>query len=444
MKTKEEKIVKRRVSLPVAIISLVLGCAIAYASVIFTLKLFQGFATTAHDIFLYSIVGICVGIGQYIFVVAGKRYRYSGENKFGYFLTVLGFCLVGLSILATVGFQTVSDSKNIETAKKSSDEYKRLETQYKELEQELVNIEASAKRFEKNNRWTKGAEVRATKKTVRADMGVVSKQMKLTTSTTDTSSKATTDGLAALLGWSNEHLNLAYKTFIAIVMEISAIAFFEISGFFNTGTFLYLSIFGAWLKRKIITDKNADTHQKNADINADTNSTVRTSADINESVSSGDDLISGNADIMKPEINDETRTLIGKQNENHELTDVLLTVNEMKIPHFDPSDVSANADIFGAVNDDADKTNVRNLKKKSPQNRKEKQRAIAEKKYRADYKKVASMVKNKRILPNQRAIIDLVGGRNDRAKRMIFDMVKDNLIEKYTKTKYRLIEKVKA
>lgn len=211
-------------------------------------------------------------------------------------------------------------------------------------------------------------------------------------------------------------------------------------------------------KARKSADENADkiksADSQNADKNADKINVSR-SADENESVRAGADLNSKNADNPQGIIDTETRTVSKIQDVNQELTGVMLAVSENDNPHFNADSVSANADGFGAVNADAykisDSENVSVLSKKRPHSKKQKQNInkqakekVAEKKYIEDYAKVKKMIKSLRIKPSQRAILSLVGGRNDRANKMIRQLVKENVIELYTKTKYRIKPKVKG
>lgn len=439
----------------------------------FLIRGFLAFGNGA-DSFAYILGGLVIQLIEGACFIGSVTSVHSLEfkkrlRKFGWFLFAISITLVTLAQQAT--------SIRIDKQVSRSDQNRTLMAdQIKEnsdiIKGDLHNSKYQSKSIYKASRDT-GTKVMAEAK---ESSKINSEQrQKLIASNNKEVSVSPSEAYLRLQGLIKK---LSFNYFNPEVAMISLVMAILIAFCFEYGGILMLS-YGASMyvnNRRILTHqaekytdytlakarKNADENankiqsadSQNADQNAD-KINVRASADENGYVRAGADLSSENAGNPQGIIDTQTRTVSKIDDVNQELTGVMLAVSENDNPHFNADSVSANADGFGAVNADAyeisDSENVSVLSKKRPHSKKQKQNInkqakekVAEKKYNEDYSKVKKMIKSLRIKPSQRAILSLVGGRNDRANKMILQLVKENVIELYTKTKYRIKPKVKG
>jgi len=227
---------KLGVSLPIAILALILGLGAAYVSVEFTVKLFRSFGNDAHEKQLYVIAALVMEGAKYITIIAGLIYLSSIRTaaKGAYYLGI-GVILTLFSILATLGFQNVTTNKTTETAIKSSSQYKQLNTTVVSYQKQIDSLQKTIDDDLKKGYRRRALESQSKLIDLQDRQERVRNQMSGISVADKNVANAMTNNLSDLFSVSNKELNQGRELAVAISLELVSFAMFAICGFFRKG-----------------------------------------------------------------------------------------------------------------------------------------------------------------------------------------------------------------
>lgn len=219
-----------KVSPFMALVSFLLGLMFAYGSVKFTIILFESFGTTPEEKELYTLIGFATGVFQYVVLSVGLLRISAKDYLAGGYYFVFALVLLLLSIIATLGFQTVTDNKKADLAWKNSPEYQRLSKIYTNKMDSIAEMKRDKESWNKDRYRTKRQEIQVRIKIAETEASALSDRMANPSRGSEkNTSKAATGHLARILGLANKDLNFWYQVALAFIIELCAAAAFAIS-----------------------------------------------------------------------------------------------------------------------------------------------------------------------------------------------------------------------
>jgi len=224
---------KVKFSGPMTIALGIAGLCLCFVSVYYTVDLLRSLGTNKHEQWLMTITAIGFEACKFAFIPIALAMCGYGKAIRGSAILVLGIALVGVSMVASLGFLAAKTDQGIEMARTESDEYKAGQTQLKTIDQNIAML-SSAAAIDAASQWRQARENASQKiiqiKTLDQERSRIVESMK----TIDATSKTDTGALFIALsrGWhmtAEDTKKLCYIV-VALLLELCSIAALYLAG----------------------------------------------------------------------------------------------------------------------------------------------------------------------------------------------------------------------